>query len=92
MDKITEAAVTVFTAIIGVAILAVLVSPKAHTSSVIQAIASGFGNDLAIAQSPVTGNPVQIVTSYPQQGGGFGIGTGMGMPMIGGIGNPGLYM
>ena len=42
MDKITEAVVTVFTAIIGVAILSVLVSPKSQTSSVIQAVASGF--------------------------------------------------
>ena len=68
MDKIVEAATTVFIAIIGVAILATLVSPKAKTSSVIQAIASGFGNDLAVAQSPVTGNAVRIDTSYPSSG------------------------
>jgi len=71
MDKLTEAVVTVFTAIIGVAILSVLVSPKAQTSSVIQSIASGFSNSLAVAQSPVTGNSVSINTSYPSSS-GFG--------------------
>jgi len=65
MGNITDAVVTVFVAIIGVAILALIVSPKAKTSEVIQAIASGFGNSLAVAQSPVTGNKVNIDTSYP---------------------------
>jgi len=88
MDKITEAVVTVFTAIIGVAILSVLVSPKAQTSSVIQAVASGFGNDLAVAQSPVTGNAVNINTSYPSQS-GFGMG---GLQTFGGVGGVNNYM
>ncbi len=83
MDGITEAVVTVFTAIIGVAILSVLVSPKARTSQVIQAVASGFSNSLAVAQSPVTGNPVRIDTSYPS--------SGMGFPSYGGMGSPGFY-
>jgi len=88
MDNIIEAATTVFIAIIGVAILSVLVSPKAQTSQVIQAVASGFGNDLAVAQSPVTGNPVQINTSYPNSGfGGLG-----GVPAVGGFGSPGNGM
>ncbi len=87
MDKIVEAVVTVFTAIIGVAILSVLVSPKAQTSSVIQAIASGFGNSLAVAESPVTGNSVQINTSYPNSN---GLGS-LGMPSFGGMGGGGFY-
>lgn len=74
MDNIIEAVVTIATAIVGVAILAVLVSPKARTSDVIQASASGFSNALAVAQSPVTGNRVNIVTSYPRSGGFGGIG------------------
>ena len=87
MDKITEAVVTVFTAIIGVAILAVLVSPKAKTSSVIQSIASGFGNSLAVAESPVTGEHVNIDTSYPSSNNGFG-----GFQTFGGFGAVGNYM
>lgn len=74
MNNITEALVTVATAIIGVAILSVLVSPKSETAQVIQATASGFGNSLAVAMSPVTGAQVNINTSYP---GGSTMGGGM---------------
>lgn len=69
MNALVEASVTIALAIVGVAILATLVSPKARTSEVIQASASGFSNALAVAQSPVTGNPVHINTSYPSSGG-----------------------
>lgn len=75
MDKLTEATVQVFLAIIGVAILAVLVSKKSNTTGVIQAVASGFGNSLGVAISPVTGSNVHIDTSYP---GGSLLGTGSG--------------
>jgi len=88
MDKITEGVVTVLTLIIGVAILAILVSPKARTSQVIQATASGFGNDLAVAESPVTGAQTNINLSYPDSG-MFGT-QGFGIPMFGG-GQPALY-
>jgi len=82
MDRITEAVVTVFTAIIGVAILSVLVSPKAQTSNVIQSVASGFGNSLAVAMTPVTGENVNINTSYPTSNGMGMPGFGMGTPML----------
>lgn len=88
MDKITEGIITVFTLIIGVAILSVLVSPKAKTSEVIQATASGFGNDLAVAESPVTGSPTNINLSYPSSG-MFG-GQGFGIPQMG-SGMPTFY-
>lgn len=83
MDKLTEGVVTIFSLIIGVAILSVLVSPKAQTSQVIQATASGFGNSLAVAMSPVTGAQTTINLSYPSGGGG--------MPTFGGSGAPALY-
>jgi len=70
MNNITEALVTVFPAIIGVAILSVLVSPKAKTAAVIQATASGFGNSLGVAMSPVTGANIQYDLSYPQDSNG----------------------
>lgn len=70
MSGITEAVLTIVTAIIGVAVLALLISPKARTSEVIQAGASGVVNMLATAQSPVTGNNASIVSAYPS--GGYG--------------------
>lgn len=55
MDNITEAAVSIAVAIVGVAILAVLVSNNSNTSGVITALGNAFGNSLGVAVSPVTG-------------------------------------
>jgi PRD1 phage membrane DNA delivery len=68
MNSLTEAVVTILTAIVGVAILAVLVGQKSQTSSVIQAAGSAFGNSLAVAESPVTGTSVTPTLSYPNAG------------------------
>ena len=68
MGQITETVLTIVTAIIGVAVLALLVSPRARTSQVIQAASSGIVNMLGTAQSPVTGASVDIVSSYPSTG------------------------
>ncbi len=54
-EQLLTAIVTVITAIIGVAILAVLVSGQAQTGAVIKAGAAGFATDLSAALSPVTG-------------------------------------
>jgi membrane DNA delivery protein len=59
-DQLITSVVTVLMAIVGVAIIAVLVSRNANTTGVIQAGASGFSQSLGTALSPVTG------------GGGFG--------------------
>lgn len=67
MNTLTEAMVTIATAIVGVAIVALLVSKKAQTPQVIQAAASGFGNALGVAESPVTGATYNIDLSYPGQ-------------------------
>lgn len=69
MNPILEAVTTVLIAIVGVAVIALIISPKAKTSQVIQATASGFGNSLAVAMTPVTGESVDINTSYPTSGG-----------------------
>jgi hypothetical protein len=65
MNSITEAGVTIATAIVGLAIVAVLVSKNAQTASDIQAAASGFGNSIGEAISPVTGNGATPNLSYP---------------------------
>lgn len=73
MNPILEAVTTVLIAIVGVAIIALIISPRARTSQVIQATASGFSNSLAVAMTPVTGEDVKIDTSYPNNNrfGGF---------------------
>jgi hypothetical protein len=54
-NELITSVVTVLTAIIGVAIIAVLVSKQANTSGVIQAGGSAFSGALGTALSPVTG-------------------------------------
>lgn len=55
MDNAISQFVTVLTMIIGVAIIAVLVSKNAQTSQVIQAFATGMSSMLKVVVSPVTG-------------------------------------
>jgi hypothetical protein len=69
--EITEVVVTLGLGIIGVAFLAVLVSKNAQAPAVIQAAASGFGNSLDVAISPVTGRAVAPNLSYPGSSSGF---------------------
>lgn len=55
MDSFVTSIVTVLMAIIGVAIIAVLVSPAAQTATVLKAGGSSFSGILAAAEAPVTG-------------------------------------
>jgi hypothetical protein len=59
-EQLITSIVTVLTAIIGVAILAVLVSNQSNTSGVIKAASSGFAYDLQAALSPVTGSGINF--------------------------------
>ena len=72
MNTITEMFVTIATAIIGLAIVSVLVSKKSQTPAVIQASGSAFSNALGVAESPVTGSTYQINLSYPDTSMAFG--------------------
>jgi hypothetical protein len=63
-DNIINSIVTIATAIVGVAILAVLVSRNANTANVLKAAGGAFSQSLGAAVSPVTGG------SYGY-GGGF---------------------
>jgi hypothetical protein len=65
-ETLVTSVVTVLMAIVGVAIIAVLVSRNANTTGVIQATGNAFSGSLATAISPVTG------------GGGFGGFSGQG--------------
>jgi len=55
-DQLITSVVTVLTAIIGVAIIATLVSKNANTSQVLQAGGQAFSSALGTALSPVTGS------------------------------------
>lgn len=55
-EKAITGAVSVVAAIIGVAIIAVLVSPKSQTAGVLTAAGSSLASILKAAVSPVTGN------------------------------------
>lgn len=63
MDQIWQGVVTIAVAIIGVAILAVLVSKNANTSNVVQAGGNAFATMLNAATSPVTGVTGTVNTS-----------------------------
>jgi len=65
MKDIGEGVVTIALAIIGLGIIATLVSKKANTVGVIQASASGLANNIAVAQSPVTGTSLNLSLGYP---------------------------
>jgi hypothetical protein len=55
----------VLTAIVGLAIVAVVLAQNSQSSNVIQSFFSGFGNILGVAVSPVTGGSVTTNLSYP---------------------------
>ena len=55
-EQFISSAVAVATAIIGLAIIATLVSNKAQTGNVIQAATGGFAQDLVAAESPLGGS------------------------------------
>lgn len=78
----TEAIVTIATAIVGVALLAILVSQKSNTTGVVQAFGSAFTNALGVAEAPVTGASYTVNSSYPTSNGGGGFGTMGSLPSL----------
>lgn len=75
MNSMVEAASSIALAVIGLAVVAVLVSKNANTSGVIQASASGLANNIGAAISPVTGTSLNLSLGYPG-GNSFGYGFG----------------
>lgn len=63
LNAFGEGLVTIALAIVGLAIVATLVSKNARTSQVAQATAGGFSESLLAAVSPVTGQAPSI--SWP---------------------------
>lgn len=73
MNQTVQSLVAVLSAIIGLAIIAVLVSRNAQTSSVISSAGAAFANDLSAAVAPVTGASAQINTGGGSGFGGFSL-------------------
>lgn len=67
-ERTVEAVVTIAGFVVAVAIIATLVSKKANTPAVVQSVASGFNNALAVAEAPVTGAVPHPVLAYPTAG------------------------
>jgi hypothetical protein len=72
MSELTKSLTAIATAIIGLAILSVIVSKQANTSAVIGAAAQGLATDIGAAVSPVTGGGSSNI--------GGGINSGLTMP------------
>jgi hypothetical protein len=64
MDDFVKQITTIAMAIVGVGIIAVLVSKNANTSQVIQSTGQAFSQSLATAVSPVTGSNGMMGFSY----------------------------
>lgn len=62
MNDLWTSVVSIATAIVGVAILAVIVSKNSNTSGVISSATSGFAQDLGVAVSPITGGALGSFT------------------------------
>lgn len=69
MNQITEQIAGILGLVVGVAIIAVLVSRNANTAGVLQAGGSAFSSILGTAISPVTGNnPVTPMGNFGMSG------------------------
>jgi len=86
MDRITETIATIAAGVIGVAILAVLVSNKAQTGNVLASAGGAFSNVLSAATAPVTGNSAApnvnagvMSNGLPNLGGGLLGGSGFSL-------------
>lgn len=78
MNSLTEQAAAVLLAVVGVAILAVLVSQKSNTAGVLSAFGTAFSGILGTAVSPVTGATGGLNTSFNPTN--FGFNNNMGWP------------
>ena len=83
MNSAVEPIVTIAVAIVGVAILAVLVSQKSNTAGVLGAFGQMFSNMLSAATGPVTGAVTAPNVGGTSSFGGLGSFNMPGLPAIG---------
>lgn len=53
--------------VVTVALVSVIVSKNAQTPAVVQSLGSALGNNLAVAEAPVTGANAAPILSYPSE-------------------------
>lgn len=75
-SQMFEPIVTVLVGIIGIAMVAVLVSQKSNTAGVFAAAGGAFSNAVSAAVSPVTGNSAAPNVNAGASNNGFSIGAG----------------
>lgn len=68
MNEITHAFLSIALAIVGVAILAVLVSKNANTSGVLSSAGNAFSQALSAAEGPVSGQQFHVGNSFTGPG------------------------
>lgn len=73
MDRFVDGTVTIAVAIVGVALLAVLVSKNANTANVIKSAGAAFSGGLQAATGPVTGNSGMMSGAYAGDYAGYGL-------------------
>lgn len=78
MNNIVEPLVTIAGGVIGLAIIAVLVSKNAQTSQVAGSVGSAFSNVLSAAEAPVTG-----ATAAPINSSSNSLLSGLNLPSLG---------
>lgn len=71
MNSFVEGISTIALAVVGLAVVAVIVSRNSNAGGIIQAGASGLANNIGVAISPVTGSSPSFNLGYPGSG-GFG--------------------
>jgi hypothetical protein len=91
--EIFEPVVTILAGVIGVAIIAVLVSQKSNTAGVFAAAGGAFSNVLSTAVSPVTGAAATPNVNAGSSGGSLGLSNLMsgGILSGGGLGGGTLF-
>jgi len=65
MNQLVNGVIVILTAIIGVAILSVIVSKSSNTTGVLSAGSSAFDNALSTAMSPITGSSMSAISTSP---------------------------
>lgn len=65
MSGFMEGIATIALAVIGLAVVAIIVSKNSNAAGVIQAGASGLANNVGVAISPVTGANAPLHLDYP---------------------------
>lgn len=72
MNGVGQGLISVLTAIVGVAALAVIFAPRANTAGVIGASGQAFSSAISAAVAPVGGNSGPVVALRPATSFGFG--------------------